>query len=257
MRGFSLIDLLVAIAVVSVLISIMLPTLASVTESARRVKCASNLRQIGLGLRMWVDANRGRLPYSEFAEVERHFEDPTTMMVLHRGQDNPRNWDGLGRLVQEEYLTAWPIFYCPSHEGNHPNEQYTEAWGSLGPEIVGNYQYRILDTPDLVLARLDRETVIVSDGLRTRLDYNHGDGNNTLRADLSVSWYDDVGGALVQLLPDADHQKHLGFGADGEQGVWTALDTNQPAPDLDDAGAPTGPVARLGVHGSSNLGSEN
>jgi hypothetical protein len=174
-------------------------------------------------------------------------------MVLHQGEGNPRNWDGLGLLVRDEYLTAWPIFYCPSHEGFHPEEQYASAWGNLGPEIIGNYQYRILEQDELVLARLGRDVTVVSDGLRTQPDYNHGDGNNMLKADLSVSWYDDVGGGLYDLLPQSDRQKHLGFGADGDRGIWSALDANKPAPDAIDPNDADGPVADSGRRGLAGL----
>ena len=49
-RGFSLIDVLVSMAVIAVLLGIMLPSLGQVKLIAKRVACASNVRQIGIGL---------------------------------------------------------------------------------------------------------------------------------------------------------------------------------------------------------------
>ncbi len=61
-RAFTLVELLVVIGIIAVLISLLLPSLASARRSAVRIKCAANLHMLGLAMQLHAANHHGYFP---------------------------------------------------------------------------------------------------------------------------------------------------------------------------------------------------
>jgi prepilin-type N-terminal cleavage/methylation domain-containing protein len=112
-RGFTLIELLVVIAIISMLASMLFPSFSRARESARRIDCINNLKQIGVAIAMYTSdwderypvgypywsAPSGGLPYQ-----------PQLSQTLHSYTKNYQLWN----------CKSWTGVYRPeSEEGNY------------------------------------------------------------------------------------------------------------------------------------------
>lgn len=68
-RGFSLVELLVTVAIIGILIAIVVPVVGSVRFSADRAACASNMRQIGAAMHLYAQEHNGNLPGTRHSSV--------------------------------------------------------------------------------------------------------------------------------------------------------------------------------------------
>ncbi len=94
--GFTLIELLVVIAIIAILAAILFPVFARARENARKSTCQSNLKQIGIGMSMYIQ------DYDETLPAPYVFNGPTPPRI---------RWH---ELVQP-YVKNTQIRFCPSH----------------------------------------------------------------------------------------------------------------------------------------------
>ena len=96
-RAFTLIELLVVIAIISILASILFPAFSRARENARRTSCASNLKQIGLGLLQYVGDYDDKMPRSFYGSP---------------GDSNATNYKWMDAIFP--YVKSEALFSCPS-----------------------------------------------------------------------------------------------------------------------------------------------
>jgi len=128
MRGFTLVELLVVVAILVLLLAMLVPSLREAREQAMRAVCLTNQRSIVLAGQMYARDNDGLFPRTDGSWISRH----------KNGPDNPQ---GIGLLYTCSYLPLTAdgvrdIAFCPSavpkYNWRFPSHLYKELTTQLG-----------------------------------------------------------------------------------------------------------------------------
>jgi prepilin-type N-terminal cleavage/methylation domain-containing protein len=206
LRGFTLVELLVVVAIVSLLIALLLPSLRQATEQARIAVCASNLHQWGHALTGYSADNHGltmgsarfsNYPEHQSAQSVRRFPDYISIKPTKEGEWNVERINPyINFAFDPERRTAGRILICPSTDVAWYAEQIQAAWVTW--ETPRNFthvpysyygrvnewaQYTRNSAPqDLTESRLTGGRLVMSDvlvlgrsgGSQPNFRYNHG-----------------------------------------------------------------------------------
>jgi prepilin-type N-terminal cleavage/methylation domain-containing protein/prepilin-type processing-associated H-X9-DG protein len=135
-RGFTLIELLVVIAIIAVLIGLLLPAVQKVREAASRLKCANNLKQLGLAAHHYHDAHQHLPPAIGYYPPAAGALGSYFFHLLPYVEQDPLYKSALGSVTfpppdgpttvyysgnNKVYSQPVPIFLCPSDPSVGPD----------------------------------------------------------------------------------------------------------------------------------------
>ncbi len=106
-RGFTLVELLVVVAIIALLIAMLMPSLAGAREEARRVACLSQLKQVGSAIIMYVGESDQYLPgpswYGQTPRYNHNSQNITRYLAVYLGMPTPSSRSDVT-----------PMFICPA-----------------------------------------------------------------------------------------------------------------------------------------------
>ena len=129
--GFTIIELLVSMAVIAVLAAVLLPALGAARETSRRMECTSRLRQIGIALHQYHEVHGGLPPgWQPEPSGESAYAWSVALLPLLEQRsldDTVRRHEPISSPIHADVRRqSLPIFLCPSDVGTEAFELYPD-----------------------------------------------------------------------------------------------------------------------------------
>jgi prepilin-type N-terminal cleavage/methylation domain-containing protein len=143
-KGFTLIELRVVMSIITILASMMLPSLGRAKEKGHMTTCINNLHQMGIALKLYADDHDGRFPPTRVYELGSR--RPKRCRPALGGNDPGPPWQDYYPSAQVRplynYVKPSPVYRCPMDKGQRANACPDPPFKPSNWEAIGcSYQY--------------------------------------------------------------------------------------------------------------------